>query len=321
MPPISRRHLLRSALGSTPLIPFARTRLVDLVATGWPQAVDPLTQRRAQMGAIAIASTGLTDNLTMLSGPGGNVIVLDGPDGKLVVDTFVGPAWPALKQQLDGMGKAPVRLLIDTHWHFDHTDNNEQFRRTGAAILAQVNTKKRMAQTHDVLGLHFAPSPAAALPTQTFVDLHKLQLNGERVEAGRIPPAHTDTDAYVHFARGNVLHMGDVFFNGVYPFIDASTGGSINGQIAGAALGLKLSDNATKIVPGHGPVADKAALTAYRHMLVTVRDRVHKLKTAGRSLTEVTAARPTADLDAIWGKGFMPANDFVAIVYNTLRIK
>ena len=219
------------------------------------------------------------------------------------------------------MGKPPVKLVIDTHWHFDHTDNNQHFRKAGAAILAQVNTKKRMSQTHDVLGMHFTPSPAAALPTQTFVDLHKQRMNGERIEAGRIPPAHTDTDAYVLFTRANALHMGDVFFHGVYPFIDASTGGSINGQIAGATLGLKLADNATKIVPGHGAVADKAALTAYRDMLVTVRDRVQKLKAGGRSLAEVTAAKPTADLDATWGKGFMAPNDFVAIVYNTLRLK
>jgi glyoxylase-like metal-dependent hydrolase (beta-lactamase superfamily II) len=321
MPTISRRQLLRSALGSTSLLSLVHRGLARPASVSWQGSADPVAERRAQIGAAPIASTRLADNLTMLSGPGGNVLVLNGPDGKLVVDTFVRPAWPALKQQLDAMGKAPVKLLIDTHWHFDHTDNNEQFRRTGAAILAQVNTKKRMAQTHDVLGLRFAPSPAAALPTQTFVDLHKLQMNGERVEAGRIPPAHTDTDAYVHFARGNVLHMGDVFFNGVYPFIDASTGGSINGQIAGAALGLKLSDNATKIVPGHGAVADRAALTAYRDMLVTVRDRVQKLKAGGRTLADVNAAKPTADLDATWGRGFLPANDFVAIVYNTLRTK
>ena len=112
------------------------------------------------------------------------------------------------------------------------------------------------------------------------------------------------------FTRANALHMGDVFFHGIYPFIDAGTGGSINGQIAGATLGLKLADNATKIVPGHGAVADKAALTAYRDMLVTVRDRVQKLKAGGRSLAEVTAAKPTADLDATWGKGFMHAERF-----------
>ena len=319
--PITRRQLLRSLVGSTTLIPVAHAGLADFIAAGWPQAADPLAERRARMGAAPIVSTRLADNLTMLSGPGGNVIVLHGRDGKLVVDSFVQPAWPALKKLLDSMGTPPVKLLIDTHWHFDHTDNNEYFRKTGAAILAQVNTKKRMSQAHDVLGMRLPASPAAALPTQTFVDLHKLQLNGERVEAGRIPPAHTDTDAYVHFTRGNALHMGDVFFNGTYPFIDAGTGGSINGQIAGATLGLKLSDNTTKIVPGHGPVADKAALTAYRDMLATVRDRVQKLKAGGRSLAEVTAAKPTADLDATWGNGFMPASDFVAIVYNTLKPK
>jgi cyclase len=321
MPTLTRRQLLRSAIGSTTLVPFVPGGLADLIAAGWQQAADPIAERRATIGGAPIVTTRLADNLSMLSGPGGNVIVLNGPDGKLVVDSFVRPAWPALKQMLDGMGQPPVKLLIDTHWHFDHTDNNENFRKAGAAILSQVNTKKRMSQTHDVLGMHFTPSPASALPTQTFVDMHKLQMNGERVEAGRIPPAHTDTDAYVHFARANALHMGDVFFNGVYPFIDASTGGNINGQIAGATLGLKLSDNATKIVPGHGPIADKAALTAYRDMLVTVRDRVQKLKASGRSLADVTAAKPTADLDATWGKGFMQANDFVAIVFNTLRLK
>jgi cyclase len=311
---LTRRRLLGFGLAA---VPWLRS---SAVTAGW-QTADPIAARRAQMGAVAIVSTKLADHLTMLSGPGGNVLVLSGRDGKLVVDSFVQPAWPALKKMLDGLGAGPINLLIDTHWHFDHTDNNENFRKAGAAILAQVNTKKRMSQTHDLLGMHFAPATAAALPTQTFVDLHRLQMNGERIEAGRLPPAHTDTDAYVHFARANALHMGDVFFNGVYPFIDVGTGGSINGQIAGATLGLKFADASTKIVPGHGAVADKAALTAYRDMLVTVRDRVHKLKAAGRPLADVIAAKPTADLDAVWGKGFVPASDFVAIVYNTLPRK
>src|SRR4029453_17837826 len=139
----------------------------------------------------------------------------------------------------------------------------ESFRKAGAAILAHVNTKKRLSETHDVLGMHFLPSPAGALPTQTFTDTHKLKMNKDDIEAGRIPPAHTDTDIYVRFSRGNALHMGDVFFSGMYPFFDVSTGGNIHGIIAGATLGIKMSDNATKIVPGHGPLADKAALTSY----------------------------------------------------------
>jgi glyoxylase-like metal-dependent hydrolase (beta-lactamase superfamily II) len=300
------------------LLPFTRAG-ADVCAAGWRQAADPLAVRRAEMGAIPITTTPLADNLLMLSGPGGNVIVLSGPDGKLVVDSFVRPAWPALKQLLDKSGSQPIRLVIDSHWHFDHTDNNESFRKAGAAVLAHANTKKRMSEAHDILGMHFAPSPASALPTQTFVDLHRLKMNNEALEAGRIPPAHTDTDIYVRFSRGNALHMGDVFFNGSYPFIDASTGGNIGGMISGATLGLKLCDKATKIVPGHGHVADTPALTRYRDMLVTVRDRVQKLKASGRSVKDAVAAKPTADLDATWGKGFMPADAFVELVYNTLK--
>ena len=131
---------------------------------------------RAQMGATPLETVKLSDNLTMLSGPGGNVVVLNGPDGKVVVDSFVQTAWAKLKQSLDGMGNGPIRWLIDTHWHFDHTDNNSNFRAAGAQILAHENTKKRLSETHDLLGMHFAPSPASALPTQTFTATHRLQV-------------------------------------------------------------------------------------------------------------------------------------------------
>lgn len=316
---LSRRDLLRSAFGSAALLPLLPMSAATLFATTPRQAADVLAARRKEMGAVPISATPLADNLTMLSGPGGNVVVLTGPDGKLVVDSFVQPAWPGLKQHLDELGAQPIKLLIDSHWHFDHTDNNESFRKAGAAILAHVNTKKRLSETHDVLGMHFPPSPAGALPTQTFTDTHKLKMNTDDIEAGRIPPAHTDTDIYVRFSRGNALHMGDVFFSGMYPFFDVSTGGNIDGMIVGATLGIKMSDNATKIVPGHGPLADKAALTSYRDMLATVRDRVQKLKTSGRSVKDAVAAKPTADLDGTWGKGFMPADAFVELVYNTLK--
>lgn len=261
----------------------------------------------------------LTDSLTMLSGPGGNVVVLNGPDGKIVVDSFVQPAWPELKKMLDGLGNGRITTLIDTHWHFDHSDNNENFRKAGAAVLAHANTKKRLTETHELLGMRFPPAPAAALPTETFTSTHSLTANGEQVALGHIPPAHTDTDIYIRFAKGNVLHLGDVFFNGIYPFIDAGTGGSINGMVRGVETCLKLADGSTKIVPGHGPLADKAALTSFRDMLVTVRDRVQKLKTSGRTLEQVVAENPTKEFDPTWGKGFMPPPMFIGIVYNTLR--
>jgi cyclase len=218
----------------------------------------------------------------------------------------------------DGIDSARITALIDTHWHFDHADNNANFRKAGATIIAHENTKKRLSETHELLGARFDPAPPEALPEHTFAKTHSLEANGERVTLGYIPPAHTDTDIYIRYGKGNVLHLGDVFFNGMYPFIDAGTGGSINGMIAGANMALKLADNRTQVVPGDGPVGDLAALTKYRDVLVTVRDRVQKLKSSGRTVEEVIAANPTADLDATWGKGFMQPKAFLAIVYNTL---
>ena len=281
-------------------------------------AVDALAEMRKGGGATPIEALKLTDSVVMFSGPGGNVMVLYGPDGKIVVDSFFQPAWERLKQSLDGLGHARITSLIDTHWHFDHVDNNENFRRAGAEIVAHENTPKRMSQSHQLLGMHIPPSPAAAMPTQTFAASHKLTANAESVELTYVPPAHTDTDIFIRFTKANVLHMGDVFFNGIYPFIDQSTGGTINGMISGVAQGLKAVDGSTKIVPGHGPLADRVALGKYQDMLVTVRDRVQKLKSSGRALEDALAAKPTKDFDEVWGKGFMPPDNFVTIVYSTL---
>ena len=282
------------------------------------KAVDPVDAMRAQLAAAPIESLTLGDHLTMLSGPGGNVVVLNGADGKIVVDSFVQPVWAKLKQTLDGMGSPPVKVLIDTHWHLDHSDNNGNFHAAGAEILAHDNTKKRLSETHDLLGMHFVPVPAGALPTRTFAATEQLEANGETVHLAYVAPAHTDTDIYIHFTKGNVLHLGDLFFNGTYPFIDTTTGGNINGMIASAESIMKMADDQTKIVPGHGPLGDKAALGRFRDVMVTVRDRVQKLKAGGQTLEDVLAKKPTADLDGVWGKGFMPPDLFVTVVYNTV---
>ena len=281
---------------------------------------DVMAERRAAMAAAPVQSARLTDTLTMLSGPGGNIVVLTGSDGKFVVDTFVQGAWEKLKSALDALGPAPIKAAIDTHWHFDHADNNAAFRAAGAAVIAHENTKTRMAQRHDIkaLGLVFPASPPEALPTKTFSATHTIDANGEQIALAYVPPAHTDTDISIRFTKANVLHLGDLFFNGMYPFIDTSTGGNIGGMIAAADVCLALADAGTKIVPGHGPLADRAALTAYRDMMATVRDRVAKLKVAGRTLDETIAAKPTADLDSVWGKGFLTPEMFVSIVYSTI---
>ncbi len=291
---------------------------VDLTQTAAASPADALANLRSQMGSIPIATTRLTDRLVMYSGPGGNVVVLYGADGKLVVDSFLQPAWSHLKSALDGLGKGSVRTLIDTHWHLDHVDNNAHFREAGATVLAHANTRLRLTQPHDLMGMHFEPVPNAALPTDTFGDKRSLKMNGELIALSHVVPAHTDSDVFVHYTRGNVLHMGDVFFNGMYPFIDASTGGNINGMIAGADRALAMTNARTKIVPGHGPLSDHAGLLKYRRVIATIRDRVRELKRARKTLAQVQAAKPSAQFDAEWGRGMVSPPDFVALVYNTL---
>jgi glyoxylase-like metal-dependent hydrolase (beta-lactamase superfamily II) len=309
----SRRSFLRSAgvfTGGAVLLRYAPAGLLAQANT--------LDARRAQMGAVPIETTRLGDRLIMLSGPGGNVVVLHG-DVKIVVDGFVQPAWPRLKAVLDGLDRSPIRSLIDTHWHFDHSDNNLNFRKAGAGVIAHQNTRTRLSQAHDLLGMHFDPLPTAALPTQTFASGLTLNANGEQINLTRVAPAHTDTDIFVFFPKANVLHMGDVFFNGMYPFIDASTGGNIDGMIAGVQDAMTIGDAQTKFVPGHGVLGRRGSLESYGHMLTSVRDAVRRLKAAGKSLADVQAAKPSASFDAAWGKGMMPPDDFVALVYNTLR--
>jgi cyclase len=324
----SRREMLRSSAtlaGSAFLLrasPAGDTRQA-------PSPADALAAMRDWFNAFPLETERLGEDLTMLSGPGGSVVVLNGPDGKVVVDTFVAPAWPRLKQALDGLGNAPVKYVIDTHWHFDHTDNNAHLHAAGATVLAHENTKQRMTEPHvlpvlyrgpngALVDVHVDPSPVEALPRQTFRASYKLQANGETLALQHIAPSHTDGDIYVHFEKANVIQMGDLFFNGTYPYIDAGTGGTITGTIAAVDKILLLAANDTRIVPGHGPLGNKTDLTKFRDMLVTSRDRVQKLKSAGKLAQEAVAEKPFADLDPVWGKGVVNGDQWVQIVYLTL---
>jgi glyoxylase-like metal-dependent hydrolase (beta-lactamase superfamily II) len=321
----TRREVLLAAAGLGGAALAARFFPASIVhaAAGWPQQgapADQIAAMRAQFGGAPIQAQPLTDSITMLSGPGGNVVVLNGADGKLIGDNFVMPAWPHLREALDNIGKAPLKTAVDTHWHFDHADNNAAVRGAGATLIAHENTKKRMSETHTlpVLNLTFPPSPTSALPQQTFPQKHKVMMNGETVSLVHVAPAHTDTDVYLHFEKANVLQTGDVFFNGIYPYIDSGTGGSVSGMIAGAGKLLAVADNNTKIVPGHGALGTKADLTKYREMLMTVRERLQKLKTSGKSAQEAVAAKPLDDLEPVWGKGLFNSDTFIQIAYPAL---
>jgi len=319
----TRREWLQmmAAMGAGALVDGLLPRELARAATRrtLQQPTDRVAAFRAQIGAIPIQATRLAENLTLLAGPGGNVVVLHGSDGLVMVDTFVAPAWPKLQESLKGFG-APVKLVINTHWHFDHTDNNASFRAGGATLVAHENTKLRMTQPHHlaVLELDFPPSPAGALPQQVFKDGYKLEANRERLAVTHVPPAHTDSDVVVQFEQANVLHTGDVFFNGFYPYIDGSTGGRIDGMIAAAERLLRLADKDTQIIPGHGPLGTKADLAKYRDMVSTAADRVRKLKASGKSVEDAIAGKPFVDLDADWGKGRLNGDTFVKVVYLTL---
>jgi glyoxylase-like metal-dependent hydrolase (beta-lactamase superfamily II) len=311
-----------AALGAGSLVDALIPRALARAATaraGQQPTQDRTAAFRAQIGAAPIQAQRLGEHLTLLSGPGGNVVVLHGADGLIVVDTFVAPAWPKLQESLAGLG-APVKFVINTHWHFDHTDNNAPLRAAGATVVAHENTRRRMTQPHHlaVLELDFGPSPQAALPQRVFTDGYTLEANGERLELSHVPPAHTDTDVTVRFAHANVLHAGDVFFNGRYPYIDGSTGGRVDGMIEATGRLLSRADADTRIVPGHGPLATRADLVKYRDMLSTAANRVRKLKASGKSLEESIAAKPFTDLDGDWGTGRFKGDDFVKIVYLTL---
>jgi glyoxylase-like metal-dependent hydrolase (beta-lactamase superfamily II) len=260
----------------------------------------------------------LRRNISVLLGPGGNIAVLTGPDGKLLVDAEIVTARPNVSTALASINRDPIKQLINTHWHFDHTGGNQWLHEAGASILAQENTRKHLSRATRVEGnwqYTFPPAPAGAIPSTVFKDDYTLHVNGSTLTLNHYLPAHTDSDISVHFTEADILHTGDTFWNRDYPFIDYSTGGSIDGQIRAAEANLAQVTEKTIVIPGHGAVGGKADLILFRDVLVEIREKVATLKKQGRSLPEVVRAKPGARYDAEWGSLFQNPSDFVALVY------
>ena len=259
-----------------------------------------------------LVTTKLSDTLALLSGPGGNMAVLTGPDGALLVDTGVHPTAPGLAKGAEAFAGKPVTTVINTHWHFDHTGGNEFFGRRGVRIIAHDNVRTRMSheQKIEAFNFTFPPSPVPAWPSLTFPGVLTLHSGDETIDMFHVAPAHTDGDILVLFTGANVLHMGDTFFNGFYPFIDYSTGGWIGGMVGAATRGLELCNAGTRIIPGHGPIGEPGDLENTRDMLAEVQARLEKLLDAGKSADQIMAAAPTKDLDEKWGKGFFTGELF-----------
>lgn len=269
---------------------------------------------------VEIKATKITDTAYMLTGAGGNIGLSVGEDAVFVIDDQFAPLTPKITAAIAQVTSKPVRFVLNTHWHYDHTGGNENLGKAGAVIVAHHNVRKRMStdQVIDFINLKSKPEPKDALPVLTFSSDMSFHINGEEVRAIHMPAAHTDGDAVVHFTKSDVVHMGDIYFNGFYPFIDAESGGSADGVVAACDKVLAFATDRTRIIPGHGPLSNAAELRAYRDLVATVAARVKAMVAQGKTLEEIKAAKVSADFDEKWGKGFIRPDRFAEMLARPL---
>ncbi len=265
---------------------------------------------------MEIRTTKLGESTYMMEGAGGNLGLSIGEDAVFLIDDQFAPLTPKIAAAVAAITKQPVKFVLNTHWHYDHTGGNENFGKSGAIIVAHENVRKRMSveQFIEAFNMRTPPAPKVALPVITFASATTFHLNGDEIRAIHMPNAHTDGDTIVHFVRNDVIHMGDIYFNGMYPFIDFATGGSVEGVIAAVDKALAIASDKTRVIPGHGPISNKAELKAYRDMLAAISAKIRDMARQGRKLEEITAANVNAEFDDKWGKGFIKGPKFVEML-------
>jgi glyoxylase-like metal-dependent hydrolase (beta-lactamase superfamily II) len=268
-------------------------------------------QGQQDFSAVEIKTHKVAGNVQYLEGAGGNVGLLVGDDGVLMIDDQFAPLSEKLQAAIRALSDKPIRMLVNTHIHGDHTGGNENFGKLGIDIVAHDNVRVRLAR-----GVNGgAPSPAVALPVVTFGDSMTLHLNGETVTVGKLPPAHTDGDSYIRFANADVIHAGDVFRTVGYPGVDFNNGGSVRGTIEALQALVDLSGPNTKILPGHGVVSTREDVAAFRDLAIELQKRFTDLIRQGMTLEQVVAAKPTADLDEKYGS----SERLIPAFYNAVK--
>ena len=275
--------------------------------------------QQTPLADVTIRVEKIAPGVAVLFGQGGNIGLSYGVDGNVLIDDQFARLTPKILAAVATVDPDPVQFQINTHFHGDHSGGNENMAKAGAIIVAQDNVRTRMSQENMVLGGKVAPSPTGALPIVTFSKDMSIYRNGDRLHIFYAPHAHTDGDAIIHFEKANVVHMGDIFFNGLYPFIDIDSGGNVRGVIAAADRVLAISNDQTRIIPGHGPVASKADLVAYRAYLADIVGKVQGAIKAGKTLAQVQAMKPSAAYDAKYGGAFIKPDALVAAIYASLK--
>ena len=303
--------LCLSVLMAATLLPQAQTQ---------DQAPDQAQTQQAPFANVEIQTIQVDEGLYMLMGYGGNIGISSGEDGIFMIDDQFAPLTPKILAAIAKISPKPVKFLINTHWHADHTGGNMDHGKNGTIIVAHDNVYKRLTtdQFVQAFNLNVPASPKIALPVVSFSDTATFHMNGLHIQARHYAHAHTDGDSIIFFKNINAVHMGDIFWNGLYPLIDSGTGGSIYGMIDATAKVLKRVDEKTKIIPGHGPLANKDDLQNFHDMLVTVVEKVTPLAKKGLSLKEATAQDPLKELNATWGNGILKPDHFLSVIYQTI---
>jgi len=299
----------------------AAAAIIGLLGTqAHPQQLQPLAPA-PDFDKVVIKTTDLGNKTYMLEGEGGNITVAVANDGVIMVDSQFAPLHDKIKAAVAAITSQPIRYLLITHFHRDHTGGNEAFGKDGATIVAHENVKARLASgtRNGLTGNVVPPAPAIALPKETFKDTMTVRLQGRSAELRHPADIHTDGDTYIYFSDANVLVTGDIVVFGRYPNIDFAYGGSIDGMIRGVDELIQFAKDDTKIVPGHGPLGTKAMMREYRQMLADARERIQKLKAAGKTEDEIVAARPNADYDAKYRMDERSIGNFIRVVYRSLK--